>query len=136
ESGKGHILINSKGVKDILIGIFAANRNRVDADSDKLQRFFRGWYRGLEYELEHKDEAVPNMAKGFEIPPPEFGDILTGLRPIGKDEAKEMLGGNGTQGTFYQISKYEAELWQKAGVMTQSVDPSVVYTGKIIAGVK
>lgn len=136
EGGKGHVLVNSKGVKDILIGIFGANRNRVDANSDKLQRFFRGWYRGLEYELAHKSESIPIMAKGFQMPPEEFGDILTGLRPIQKDEAKELLGVNGAQGSFYQISKYEAQLWQKAGVMTQAVDPSLVYTGKIIAGVK
>jgi NitT/TauT family transport system substrate-binding protein len=136
EGGKGHVLVNSKGVKDILIGIFGANRNRVDANSDKLQRFFRGWYRGLEYEFAHKEEAIPIMAKGFQMPPQEFGDILTGLRPIGKDEAKEMLGVNAAPGSFFQISKYEAQLWQKAGVMTQAVDPSLVYTGKVLSGVK
>lgn len=136
ETGKGHILVNSKGVKDILIGIFAGDRNRVDANSDKLQRFFRGWYRGLEYAQAHKSEAVPIMAKGFQMPPDEFEAILGGLRPIGEQEAKQMLGAINPPGTFYQISKYEAELWQKAGVMTQSVDPALVYTHKIIAGVK
>lgn len=136
ETGKGHILVNSKGVKDILIGIFAADRNRVDANSDKLQRFFRGWYRGLEYAQAHKAEAVPIMAKGFQMPPDEFESILRGLRPIGEEEAKQMLGATNPPGTFYSISKYETELWQKAGVMTQSIDPAVVYTQKIIAGVK
>jgi NitT/TauT family transport system substrate-binding protein len=136
ETGKGHVLVNSKGAKDILIGIFAANRNRVDANSDKLQRFFRGWYRGLEYAQAHKEEAIPIMAKGFQMPPPEFGDILTGLRPIGKEEAKQLLGSTVPPGGFFAISKYESQLWQKAGVMTQAVDPAVVYTGKIISGVK
>jgi NitT/TauT family transport system substrate-binding protein len=136
ETGKGHILVNSKGVKDILIGIFAADRSRVDANSDKLQRFFRGWYRGLEYAQAHTAEAIPIMAKGFQMPPNEFQDILGGLRPIGKDEAKQLLGATNPPGSFYAISKYESELWQKAGVMTQAVDPSVVYTGKIISAVK
>ena len=136
ETGKGHILVNSKGVKDILIGIFAADRNRVDANSDKLQRFFRGWYRGLEYAQSHTAEAIPIMAKGFQMPPDEFQAILGGLRPIGKDEAKQLLGATAPPGGFYSISKYESDLWQKAGVMTQTVDPSVVYTGKIISGVK
>lgn len=136
ETGKGHVLVDSKGVKDILIGIFAADRNRVDSNSDKLQRFFRGWYRGLEYAQAHKAESVPIMAKGFQMPSEEFDAILRGLRPIGKDEAKQMLGAVNPPGTFYQMAKYEAELWRKAGVMTQSVDPSLVYTPKIIAGLK
>jgi NitT/TauT family transport system substrate-binding protein len=135
ETGKGHVLVNSKGVKDILIGIFTADRNRVDANSDKLQRFFRGWYRGLEYAQAHKAEAIPIMAKGFQMPPDEFEAIQSGLRPIGKDEAKQLLGVSAPPGGFYAISKYESALWQKAGVMTQTVDPSMVYTSKIIAGV-
>jgi hypothetical protein len=75
------------------------------------------------------------MAKGFQMPSDEFEAIQSGLRPIGKDEAKRLLGVSAPPGGFYAISKYESELWQKAGVMTQTVDPSMVYTSKIIAGV-
>ena len=136
ESGKGHTLVTSKGAKDILIGIFAANRNNVEKSKDKLQRFFRGWYRGLEYVQAHKDECVPVMAKGFGMPAGEFGDIMSGLRFIGKDEAKRMLGVGGARGEFYEISKYEESLWRKAGVFSEAVAPELVYTGNILEGMK
>jgi NitT/TauT family transport system substrate-binding protein len=135
-AGKGHIIVNSQGVKDILIGILAANANQVPANKDKLQRFFRAWYRGLEYAQTHKEEAIPIMAKGFQLPPEEFEAIMNGLRFISKDEAKQLLGADGSQGGFYDIAKYEAELWGKSGVITQTVDPMRVYTGQILAGVK
>jgi NitT/TauT family transport system substrate-binding protein len=136
EAQKGHILVNSKGVKDILIGILGANRNRVPESMDKLQRFLRGWYRGLEYVLANKTEAVPIMAKGFGLPPEEFDAILGGLRFITKEEAKQLFGADGTRGGFFDIARYEEELWRKAGVMKNPVDPTLVYTNQIISGLK
>jgi len=136
ESGKGHVLVSSKGIKDILIGILGANRNNVAQSKDKFQRFFRGWYRALDYVFAHKEEAIPIMAKGFQLPPEEFEAIMSGLRFIRKDEAKQMLGADGTKGEFYEISKYEERLWQKAGVITKSVPPEMVYTGSILGDVK
>jgi NitT/TauT family transport system substrate-binding protein len=133
---KGSVLVNSKGVKDILIGILAANANKLPADQDKLQRFLRGWYRGLEYVQTHKDEALPIMARNFQLQPEEFSVIMNGLRFINKDEAKRLLGAEGGGGDFYGISEYEAELWRKSGVIAEGVQPSRVYTGDVIAGVQ
>ena len=136
ESGKGHILVNSKGATDILIGIFAANRNNVAKSKDKFQRFFRGWYRGLEYVLANKEQAIPIMAEGFQLPPEEFGAIMEGLRFIGKEEAKKLLGATGSKADFYRITEYEENLWKKAGVIKKSVNPDLVFTGEILAGVE
>ena len=108
------MLVTSKGVKDILIGIFAANRKNVAKPEDKLERFFRAWYRSLDYALAHKEEAVPIMAKGFDLPPDEFEAIMSGLRFIPKDEAERMLGADGGEGDFHGISKYLESLWRKA----------------------
>jgi NitT/TauT family transport system substrate-binding protein len=137
ESGKGHVLVNSRGAKDILIGILAANREKLNGQNvEKLERFFRGWYRGLEYYMTHREESIPIMAKGFQLPPEEFASILGGLRFIGKDEAKRLVGADGSRGDFSDISKYEQALWVKAGAIKQPVDPSVVYTSKVLVGVK
>jgi NitT/TauT family transport system substrate-binding protein len=136
DSGKGHILVTSKGAKDILIGILAANREHLPADTDKLQRFLRGWYRGLQYVQSHMEESVPIMAAGFHLPPKEFSDILGGLRFIPEDEAKQLLGVGESQGQFSGIATYEEKLWRKAGAIKNPVDVGQVYTGKIIAGVK
>ncbi len=136
ESGKGHLLVSSKGVKDILIGIFAANSNKVQKDSDKLTRFFRGWYKSMDYMQNHMEESLPIMAKGFNLPVAEFKDIMGGLRFIGKDEAKKMLGAESGQGEFFEISKYEDSLWRKAGSYGNTVEPSTVFTGSVLAGVK
>lgn len=134
EGGKGHVLVSSKGAKDILIGIFGANRNNVPKSKDKLEKFFRGWYRGLEYVLAHRKEAVPIMAKAFNLPPDEFEAIMEGLRFIGKDEAKRLLGADG-KAEFLQISKYEEGLWRKAGVVKKPVAPELVFTAAVIKGV-
>lgn len=136
ESGKGHLLVSSKGVKDILIGIFAANSNKVQANSDKLTRFFRGWYKSMDYMQNHMDESLPIMAQGFNMPVAEFKDILGGLRFIGKGEAKKLLGAEGGQGEFFEISKYEDALWRKAGSYSNTVEPASVFTGSILVGVK
>jgi NitT/TauT family transport system substrate-binding protein len=136
ESGKGHILLTSKGVKDILIGILAADRNRVPANLDKLQRFARGYYRGLDYVQTHLDDAVPIMAQAFKMPPDEFRSILGGLRFISKDDAKQLTGATNPPGGFYQISKYEESLWRKAGIIKTPIDVRQVYTGSVLAGVR
>jgi NitT/TauT family transport system substrate-binding protein len=136
QSGLGHVLVNSKGVDDILIGIFAANRTRVPDTTDKLQRFLRGWYRGLAYVQANRREAIPIMAKGFKLPEQEFGDMLGGLRFIGLDDARRLLGDSGNPGRFAKIAEYEETLWRKAGVIKKPVDLSAVYTSKILAGVK
>lgn len=136
KTGKGQVLVDSKGVKDILVGILAGHRDRIPAETDKLQRFLRGWYRGLQYASEHPDESIPIMADGFQLPPEEFKSIMQGLRFISKDEAKSMLGADGSKGSFYDITQYEGQLWQKAKVMQNPVDPDLVYTNRIISGVK
>jgi len=136
DSGKGHIILTSKGVKDILIGILAANSNRLPQDLNKLQRFARGWYRGLQYYEEHPDESIPIMAEGFKMPPDEFRSIIGGLRFITEAEAKEYLGADGSRGSFFQIANYEQSLWRKAGVIKTPVDVTQVYTGKVLAGVQ
>jgi NitT/TauT family transport system substrate-binding protein len=136
EGGKGHVLVSSKGVKDILIGILAANRNNLPKSKDKLERFFRAWYRSLDYSLAHKPEAVPIMAEGFKLPNAEFEDMMGGLRFIDKADAKRMLGADGKEGEFQAICKYEETLWRNAGVIKKPVDPALVYTGQILQGVK
>jgi len=136
EGGKGHILVTSKGAKDILIGIFAANRNNVKMSEDKLVKFFKGWYKGLQYVLDNKEESVPIMAKAFQIPSEEFEAIMEGLRFIKMDEAKKLLGANQAEADFNRIVYYEENLWKNAGIMNKSVDPSLVFTGEILSKVK
>jgi NitT/TauT family transport system substrate-binding protein len=132
ESKKGRVLVNSKGVQDILIGVLAANRNNVASNSDKLRRFMRGWYRGLEYAKAHREESIPIMAKGFQLPPGEFSDILQGLRFLDRGEVERLLGGGGAQGDLLRIVVYEEGLWRKAGVSKQQIDPASIYTGNIV----
>jgi len=135
QGGRGHLLVSSKGVRGILIGIFAANRNRLPQSTDKLQRFVRAWYRSLDYALSHREESIPIMAKGFQLPPKEFEAILGGLRFIPRDEARQLLGCDGP-GEFAEFVRYEAVLWKQAGAMRSSVDPSAVYTNKVLCGAK
>jgi NitT/TauT family transport system substrate-binding protein len=136
EAGKGKVLVDSKGSKDILIGILAANQTRVDGSSDKLTRFLRGWYRSLDYALAHPDEANPIMAKAFNLPPEEFGEILSGLRFIGKDEAMHLLGVGGPA-EFLPIAKHNEALWRKNNVLTGApLDAAATFTSGPLAGVK
>ena len=115
KAGSGKILVTSEGAKDILIGIFAANRNRVGASKGKLRAFIKGWYRSMAYAKEHADEANPIMAKGLGMPEAEFADALSGLRFIDRREAERFLGVGRRQGEFSKIAAYNAELWRKAG---------------------
>lgn len=116
KAGNGNILVTSKGATDILIGIFAADRNRVDANKTKLRAFIRGWYRSVAYAKEHPAEANPIMAKGMGMPDAEFVDALGGLRFIERSEAERLLGLGKSEGEFSKIAIYNAELWRKAGV--------------------
>lgn len=134
--GKGQLLASSKGAKDILIGILGANREQLAKNQDKLQRFLRGWYRGLEFVQTKKAEALPIISRGFKIPEKDLDGMLEGLRFIGKDEAKQLLGADRGKAGFLDIARYEEELWRKAGVLKKSVDPASVYTGTVISGVK
>jgi len=132
DGGKGKLLVSSKGAKDILIGILAANRNKLPETNDKLARFLRGWYRGLAFIQSNRAEALPVIAKGFNIPEADIDGMLSGLRFIGQDEAKRLLGAGQGKGEFDPIARYEEELWRKARVITKPVDPSTVYTSSVI----
>jgi len=100
DGGKGKLLVSSKGAKDILIGILAANRNKLPESNDKLARFLRGWYRGLSFIQSNRAEALPVIAKGFNIPEADIDGMLSGLRFIGLDEAKRLLGAGQAKGEF------------------------------------
>lgn len=136
DGGRGKLLVSSKGAKDILIGILAANPNKLPESSDKLARFLRGWYRGLAFIQSNRAQALPVIAKGFNIPEADIDGMLTGLRFIGQDEAKRLLGAGQAKGEFDPIARYEEELWRKAGVIKKPVEPSTVYTGSVIEQLK
>lgn len=116
EAGKGKVLVNSKGSKDMLVGIFAANRARVAARSDAFSRFLRGWYRSLQFVQSNPDEANPIMAKAFGMPPEEFAAVLSGLRFVGREEAGRLLGVSG-EPEFNAVARMNEDLWREAGVM-------------------
>lgn len=116
-TGRGKILVTSQGATDILIGIFAARRDRVEANKAKLQAFMRGWYRSVAYAHEHPQEANPIMARGLGMPEKEFVDALSGLRFIDRSEAERLLGAGKASGEFSQIALHNAQLWRKAGVV-------------------
>jgi NitT/TauT family transport system substrate-binding protein len=131
QNGRGNLLVSSKGVQGILIGIFAANRDRLPKSKDKLRRFLRGWYRSLDYVQAHREESIPIMARGFQLPPKEFEAILSGLRFIPHGEAEQLLGCDG-QGKFSEYVQYVARLWKQARAMKSTVEPSKTYTNEIL----
>jgi NitT/TauT family transport system substrate-binding protein len=128
KAGKGKILVTSKGVTDILIGILAADRNRVEASKAKLQAFARGWYRSVAYAQQHPAEANPIMAKGLGMPDADFADALSGLRFISRKEAEKYLGVGRPDGEFTKIAVYNAKLWQRGGVTGALKNPHDTYS--------
>ncbi len=129
ESAGGHVIVNSHGIQNLLIGILAANRNRVAASTPKLKAFFRAWYRALDYYQAHPQESEEIMARGFGMPTQEFTDILGGLRFIPRAEAAERLGVGGRTATFTAIARDNARLWRRGGVaQTDQVNPADVFT--------
>lgn len=116
KAGKGKVLVDSKDIKDLLIGIFAAHQGKTTTSALKLKAFFRAWYRALDYYEKNPDESIQIMARGFGMPPAEFKDILGGLRFIKKHEAEELLGAQGKSPRFREIAKANSELWYTAGV--------------------
>jgi NitT/TauT family transport system substrate-binding protein len=128
KAGQGQLLVSSEGATDILIGIFAANRNRVEANRSKLRAFVRGWYRSVQYAKEHPDEANPIMAKGMGMPEAEFIDALSGLRFIERSEAEKLLGAGKREGDFSKIAVDNAELWKRAGAADKLPNPRQTYS--------
>lgn len=116
KEGKGMVLVDSKGITDILIGIFAAHQGNTVASTPKFKAFFRAWYKALDYYEKNPEESIQIMARGFGMPSAEFKDILGGLRFIQKNEAEELLGAHGKLPRFRDIAKANSELWYAAGV--------------------
>lgn len=128
QAGKGKVLVTSEGVTDILIGILAADRKRVEADKTKLRAFVRGWYRSVAYAKANPAEANPIMAKGLGMPDAEFVDALSGLRFIERPEAEKYLGLGKADGEFSKIAIANAELWKKGGVDGKLNNPRDTYS--------
>jgi NitT/TauT family transport system substrate-binding protein len=128
KAGKGRILVTSEGVTDILIGILAADRNRVEASKTKLRAFERGWYRSVSYAKDHPAEANPIMAKGLGMPDADFVDALSGLRFISRADAEKYLGVGAPDGEFTKIAIYNAKLWKTGGVDGTLKNPRDTYS--------
>ena len=73
--------------------------DELKANPDKYRRFLKAIYRAVDYFYANQDEAIPIIAEHFSITPDDFRATLPNFRYTPIDEAKALIGSDGSGGT-------------------------------------
>jgi NitT/TauT family transport system substrate-binding protein len=127
-----HVIRNTQSDPDILLSVFVVREDRIPELKADLKRFFRAWYRALDYWKKNDEESVKIMADAFGLPPGTFKGMAADMKMADYDYAKQLIGAQPGEGRIYEILRLAARLWQEAGLLkqpiesTQMLDPSIL----------
>ncbi len=124
---------NDPKVEDMLVGVFAANRERLPAKREAVKRMLIGWYRAVRDWKQSPDKANETMAKAMGIPVQEFADILSGAHITTYAEARGFFGLDAPPGKLAKVVAKANKVWQAAGVTKKPVDVKAIVDGTLLA---
>jgi NitT/TauT family transport system substrate-binding protein len=129
---QGHVLLTTRDIPELLLGIVAANQNFLPARADRITRAMRAWFKGVAYTQSHPEEASAIMAREFNVQPDEFRRMATGARLTDLDDTQRTFGTASNPGPIRQLALDASELWMASGVIKRPVAPNDVIDWTIV----
>ncbi len=128
-----HVMRDTRSDPDILLSVFVVREDRLAELRPDLRRFFRAWYRALDYWRKNEEESVKIMAEGFGLPLATFKGMASGMKMTDYEYAKELIGARPGQGRIYEILGLASRLWQQAGLLKTPVEPTQMFDATVLA---
>jgi NitT/TauT family transport system substrate-binding protein len=119
--GKGHVVITSKETPRLILGIVAANKDRLPQRADKIARTQRAFFKSVAFCKEHAAEADQIMAKEYHVSVDEFKGMIAGAALADLQETLNTFGTRANPGPIAALAKDASRLWQAAGATAKDV---------------
>jgi NitT/TauT family transport system substrate-binding protein len=129
----GHVLITTRDVPGLLLGIVAANANYLDERADRIAAALRAWFKAVAFTREHPQEAAEIMAGHYNVPIEDFQAMLAGAKLADLADTLETFGTEENPGPVYKLAEDASELWMAAGVIERPVAPSEVVSWVVVS---
>lgn len=128
----GHVLITTREVPGLLLGIVAANKDFLPERADRIARAMRAWFKAVEYTKAHPDEAAGIMSKEFNVPPEDFKRMAAGAQLSDLPDTLETFGTASQPGPVLQLAVDASELWMASKVIDTPVAPEDVIDWTVV----
>jgi len=128
----GNVLVTTRDVPGLLLGVVAANANFLDERVDLIAATLRAWFKAVAFTREHPDEAAEIMARHYNVPVGDFQSMLGGAKLADLADTLETFGTEENPGPVVQLAEDASELWLAAGVIERPVAPSEVVSWSVI----
>ncbi|MEQ8189383.1 MAG: OmpA family protein [Candidatus Eremiobacterota bacterium] len=119
-SKNGKILMTSADAQGLILDVIVVRDDVIKNRPKDVQKLVNGWFRGLEYAKQNKDEANKIMAEGLVAFKPEDVDaMLTGLKFADLQENQTYFGTAKKPGQFVDIFDTAGMIWEQEGLLTK-----------------
>lgn len=128
----GHVLITTRETPGLLLGIVAANSDRLANRRDEIVRSQRAWFKAVDFCRQQPDEAAQIMAKEFNVPVEDFKRMAAGAQLANREEDLKTFGTAAQPGPIAQLARDASALWLQVGAIKKAVEPSDVIDWSIV----
>ncbi len=124
----GHILSSTKNEDKLIADILMAKKDYIDKNSEKVKKFIKGWFKGVESVKKNPETAIKLMistkGKGFVGVDAELSKImLDSVYLPTKDENVKFFDKSNEDTTFYSLFNDSAAIWKSVGLLKTDSDP-------------
>ncbi|MFX0132745.1 MAG: ABC transporter substrate-binding protein [Candidatus Hodarchaeota archaeon] len=132
EMTNGHVLVTTKDRPSLILGIVAANENKLDQKAKNITAAMRAWYKAVEFYFKNKSDANGIMTKYYNVPIDEFSRMINGAKIMTLNETEGIFGTESNPGSIYKLAVDANNIWLKAGVISNPVDTKNAVDWRII----
>lgn len=117
ERDGGHILASTADDHDRIVpAIVVVKDSTLKQRKQEIKELMKGWFRGLEYTKNNKQEACSVAMDVYGLSSQEVEEWLLGLKWLDYEDNLQYWGINEESGEFKKIIKKAGELWFNAGL--------------------
>ncbi len=128
----GHVLITTREVPGLLLGIVAANKDLLPERAERIARAMRAWFKAVDYTKAHPEETAAIMSKEFNVPPADFQRMAAGALLADLPDTLKTFGTASQPGPIRQLAVDASELWMASGVTDKPVAPEEVIDWTVV----
>ncbi|WP_158318373.1 ABC transporter substrate-binding protein [Anabaena sp. PCC 7108] len=134
EKGKGYVLASTKEHPNLIVDCLAFNQKVVDQSPEDVQKIVNAVLKAIAYWEKNPQEANKIMAPFFQVDAAKYATILSGAKFNNLARNRQYFGTNENPGPIFAVAKQASDIWLKAGVIEDAVNPKSIISTKFVDG--
>ena len=134
EQGKGYVLASTKEYPNLIVDCLAFNQKVVEQSPEDVQKIVNAVLKAIAYWEKNPQEANKIMAPFFELDAAKYAQILSGAKFTNLTRNRQYFGTNENPGSIFAVAKQASDIWLKASVIEDAVNPKSIISPKFIDG--